>query len=132
MGLRSRNKISVTFNMSSMTDMVFLLLIFFIILSTLVSPYALRIDLPSKGSASNNTQQKITVVKINSNLAHFVDNKSVQKEQLEENLKAVMANREKKSIKLDAAQGVPTEEVVNIFTIAQRNDWQIVLASKKR
>ena len=47
MRLRGRNKINVNFNMSSMTDIVFLLLIFFMLTSTLVSPNALKLLLPS-------------------------------------------------------------------------------------
>jgi biopolymer transport protein ExbD len=47
MALRSRNKVSANFNMSSMTDIVFLLLIFFMLTSTLVSPNALKLLLPS-------------------------------------------------------------------------------------
>jgi len=55
MGLRSTHKVDAGFNMSSMTDLVFLLLIFFVIVSTLVSPYALPVDLPK---SANKTKEK--------------------------------------------------------------------------
>ena len=60
MAIRSRNKVSVSFSMSSMTDIVFLLLIFFIIVSTMVSPNALKVLLP-KSKAKTSSPQTVSV-----------------------------------------------------------------------
>lgn len=61
MKLRSRNKVDATFNMSSMTDIVFLLLIFFIVLSTFVTVHGLDIDLPKVKSVKNVVHSEIVV-----------------------------------------------------------------------
>lgn len=61
MKLRSRNKVDATFNMSSMTDIVFLLLIFFIVLSTFVTVHGLDIDLPKVASNKNAVHSEIVV-----------------------------------------------------------------------
>jgi biopolymer transport protein ExbD len=53
MAIRARNKITASFSMASMTDLVFLLLIFFMITSTLVSPNALKLLLPQSNSQTN-------------------------------------------------------------------------------
>ena len=75
MDIRGRNKINPNFNMSSMTDIVFLLLIFFMITSTLVTTSALDILLPK---ASGKTENKKSVsVSITKNLSYYIDNKQV-------------------------------------------------------
>ena len=61
MKLRARNKVDATFNMSSMTDIVFLLLIFFIVLSTFVTVHGLDIDLPKVAAQKNAVHTEITV-----------------------------------------------------------------------
>ena len=81
MNLRGRNKVTPEFNMSSMTDIVFLLLIFFMIASTLVSAEAIDLLLPK--SSSKTTQTKNVSVSVNKDLQYFVDLKQVPKNQLE-------------------------------------------------
>ena len=85
MALRSRNKVSANFNMSSMTDIVFLLLIFFMLTSTLVSPNALKLLLPNS-KAKTLEKQTISIdpglgvpldVDIEGDGAVFLDNTGV-------------------------------------------------------
>ena len=116
--------------MSSMTDLVFLLLIFFIILSTLVSPYALPVDLPS---SSNKTKQKPTVsVTLKPGGDIFVGSSKVNIENLENQLKAEFSklNKEEKGVVLHVDKTVPTGTTVEVLDIAKKNKWQIVLATK--
>lgn len=114
--------------MSSMTDLVFLLLIFFIIVSTLVSPYALPVDLPE---SSNRTKDKQTTsLRIGADLIHSIDNKVVSPENLEQELAQALANKSDESILLSVDQSVPTGVMVKVLDIAKRNQWKIVLKTK--
>ncbi|TVR39574.1 MAG: biopolymer transporter ExbD [Cryomorphaceae bacterium] len=128
MNLRSRNKVNAAFSMSSMTDLVFLLLIFFIIVSTLVSPYALPVDLPE---SSNRTKDKQTTsLRIGADLVHSIDNRVVSPDNLEAELAQVLATKSDESILLSVDQSVPTGTMVRVLDIAKRNKWKIVLKTR--
>ncbi len=131
MNLRSRNRINTGFNQSSMTDLVFLLLIFFIIVSTLISPYALPVDLPS---GKNRTKQKpIVSVTIKEDLTHYVDEKQVKPERVEPILVRKMKGQgEESAIKLHVDQNVPTGKMVRVLNIAKKNEWRIALATEPK
>lgn len=128
MNLRSRNKINASFSMSSMTDLVFLLLIFFIILSTLVSPYSLPVDLPVSKNRADAKQN--VALRIDSDLNYSVNNKIINADNLETELSVNLASVERPSIVLHVDQRVPTGETVKVLDIAKRNGWRIVLATK--
>ena len=129
MGLRSSHKVDAGFNMSSMTDLVFLLLIFFVILSTLVSPYALPVDLPT---SANKTKDKAKVaVRIDAEQHYSVNNNLIEPSQLEGVLQAEMAkNTSDQAIVLHVDQSVPTGVTVSVLDICKRNKWKIILATK--
>ncbi len=130
MELRSRNKVDPSFSMSSMTDLVFLLLIFFIILSTMVSPYALPVDLPN---SSNKSSDKQTVaLRIDSDMIYSVGNRIVDPTNLENELTSALSVHTEKSIVLHIDKSVPTGNTVEVLDIAKRNKWKIVLATKPK
>lgn len=114
--------------MSSMTDLVFLLLIFFIILSTLVSPYALPVDLPVSKNRSKDKQK--VALRIDKDMIYSVDNKIVDPMQLETALRTELQGTADPGIVLHVDQQVPTGKTVEVLDIAKRNDWRIVLATK--
>ncbi len=129
MNLGSRNKINTGFSMSSMTDLVFLLLIFFIILSTLVSPYALPVDLPN---SKNKTKQKPKIsVTIKEDLSYFIGSTRVTMENFEEELKTRLVDgEEQQSLVLHVDKKVPTGNMVQVLDVAKRNNCKIVLATQ--
>ena len=128
MALRSRNKVSPDFNMSSMTDIVFLLLIFFMLTSTLVTQNALDLLLPkAKGKTSN---QQNVAVSINKDLEVFINSEQINKNQLEIELQRRLRGEEDPTIILRAEQSVPIQDAVNVMDIAKRNKYKIVLAVK--
>jgi len=130
MNIRGRNKISPDFNMSSMTDIVFLLLIFFMLTSTLVTVNALDILLPkAQGKTENN---KSIAVSITKKLDFYVDRKKVTENELEQNLISLLANVENPTIVLRAEEGVPIEKAVRIMDIANRNKYKIILAVRPK
>ena len=127
MNLRGRNKISPEFNMSSMTDIVFLLLIFFMIASTLAKQLdTIEVKLPqAKGKTEN--RQSIAVT-INENNRFFIDGKRVNKARVKEELVMLVSQKEDKVIVLRAQKTVPLEEVVYVMNIANENAIKVVLA----
>ena len=130
MDIRGRNKINPNFNMSSMTDIVFLLLIFFMITSTLVTISALDILLPK---ASGKTENKKAVsVSITKNLNFYIDNKKISESRLEQNLLSVLAGKETPTIVLRAEEGVPIEKAVKVMDIANRNRFKVILAVRPK
>lgn len=123
---KTRNKVSTEFNMSSMTDIVFLLLIFFMLTSTMVTTNALDLVLPkAKGKTDSN---KSTSVSIDKDLNFFIDKDKVNEADLESQLLALFANAENKSIVLRAEKSVPHEKVVKVMDIAYRNQIKMVVA----
>jgi biopolymer transport protein ExbD len=128
MNLRGRNKVTPEFNMSSMTDIVFLLLIFFMLASTLVTTNAIDILLPK---ASGKTENKKSVaVSIKKNLTYYIDQERVGISVLETKLLDVLAKETKPTIVLRAEKSVPVEHVVKVMDIANRNKFKVILAVK--
>lgn len=127
MNLRGRNKISPDFNMSSMTDVVFLLLIFFMIASTLAKQLnTIDVKLPqAKGKTENRSTVAVTIDRLG---AFFIDDKKVAKGRLQASLIAQLTQSANKSIVLRAAENVAIEEVVYVMNIANQNGIKIVLA----
>ncbi len=128
MNLRGRNKVTPEFNMSSMTDIVFLLLIFFMIASTLVSAEAIDLLLPK--SSSKTTQTKNVSVSVNKNLQYFVDLKQVPKGQLESAVLEKVGASNSPTITIRSDQDVDLKHVVFIMDIANRNKIKSTLAVK--
>lgn len=128
MNFRGRNKVTPEFNMSSMTDIVFLLLIFFMLASTLVTTNAIDILLPK---ASGKTENKKSVaVSIKKDLTYYIDQKRVGVSVLENELLAALSKETKPTIVLRAEKSVPVENVVKVMDIANRNKFKVILAVK--
>ena len=128
MNLRGRNKVSPEFSMSSMTDIVFLLLIFFMLTSPVITPEALDLILP-KAKGKTTSVQNVSV-SITKDLQFYVDDQRVTQSSLESTLKTKLSGEEKPTIILRAEEGVPIEKAVNVMDIANRNSYKIFLAVK--
>jgi len=128
MALKTRNKVSSEFSMSSMTDIVFLLLIFFMITSTLVNPNAVPLLLPQ---SSNQTKAKpLTTVSITGDLKYYVETKTVPFDKLEETLKQKLGTGDDIYISLRVDEKVPMKEVIKVMNIAKRNQYKVVLVTR--
>lgn len=130
MAIKSRNKVSPNFNMSSMTDIVFLLLIFFMLTSTLVSPNALKLLLPN--SSSKTLAPQTVSVSVTQNLEYYVDKTQVSFEQLESTILSKMGSSEDNSIILHVDKTIAIEEAVKVMDIASRNRLKMVLATQPK
>lgn len=130
MDFRGRNKVTPEFNMSSMTDIVFLLLIFFMLASTLVTTNAIDILLPK---ASGKTENKRSVsVSINKDLTYYIDQKVVGESVLENRLISMLSDKESPTIVLRAEKSVPVDNVVKVMDIANRNRFKVILAVRPK
>ena len=127
MNLKGRNKITPEFNMSSMTDIVFLLLIFFMIASTLTKQLdTIEVKLPqAKGKTENRSAITVT---INKSKRFYIDDIVVAKSSLQSKLLSILSKSDSRVIVLRAEKNVPIEEVVYVMGIANQNSIKIVLA----
>ena len=130
MSLRSRNKVSANFSMSSMTDIVFLLLIFFMLTSTLVSPNALKLLLPN--SKARTLEKQTLSVSITPEIDYYIGDKQVEIENLEQELKLELTGQEEPAIILHADKTVDIEYAVKVMDIAYRNKYKVVLATNPK
>lgn len=127
MKLRGRNQIRPEFNMSSMTDVVFLLLIFFMIASTLAKQLnTIEVKLPkAEGKTENRSTVAVTITNANQ---YFIDSDKVTKRRLENQLISILSSMETPSIVLRTEKKVAIDEVVYVMNIANRNGIKVVLA----
>ncbi|MBG7610948.1 biopolymer transporter ExbD [Polaribacter sp. BAL334] len=128
MNLRGRNKIDPSFSMSSMTDIVFLLLIFFMLTSTLVTVSAIDVLLPKAGGKTENNTA--VAVSISSDALFYIDKTNVLETELEsEILKSVGADK-KKTIIIRGDKEAAYENVMKVIDIANKNKLKMILAVK--
>ncbi len=128
MNLRGRNKVNPNFNMSSMTDIVFLLLIFFMLSSTLVTVSAIDVILPQAGGKTENNTS--VAVSITNQSKFYIDKTLISKDNLElEILKKVGADK-KKTVVIRGDQNVPYKSVMQVIDIANKNKLKMILAVK--
>ena len=130
MAISQRNKISINFSSVGMTDVVFNLLIFFMLTSTLVHPSAIKLLLP-KGSSQTSAKPQ-TTVSINADLNYFIEQQPVAFEQIETILKQKLGAKPETYIALHADKTVPFENVVKILDIAQRNNYKLIIATSPK
>lgn len=130
MAIKSRNKVEPSFSMSSLTDIIFLLLIFFMLTSTLVSPNALNLVLPSSNTQSL-APQSISV-EINKSLEYAVDGKKVPLSQVRTLVNKKVSTLDDPTVVLSADKSVPIENVVEIMNIANDLKIKLILATKPK
>jgi biopolymer transport protein ExbD len=129
MAITSRHRANKNFNMAGMTDIVFLLLIFFMITSTLIVPAAGDVDLPE---SNNQTQANpVLVVSINRENAIFVDDQQYTLGELESVLRRKLEKYgEAPTIRLNADRNLHMQEVFTILDIARRNRYKVILGTQ--
>jgi len=127
MAISNRNKVGITFSNAGMSDIVFLLLLFFMLTSTLVQPTALKVLLP-KGTTQSNARP-MTTVSITKDHQYFVEDQPIALENLEAALQAKVGADPEIYISVHADRSVPLEFVVNVMNIAAKNQYKLILAT---
>lgn len=128
MAIKRKSKINARFSMSSMTDIFFLLLLFFMISSTLINPNALRLLLPK--STNQTTERPVTVVGIDARRNFYVNDRLTPFSMLERRLVEELREVEEPCISLQADKSVPLEEVVKVMNIAKDHNYRLILATE--
>ena len=135
MALKRRNRVEATFAMSSMTDLIFLLLLFFVMASTMSSPNDIKINLPTS-RAKTTTKQVVAKVSID-NLGNYYVALGRQKPvtiaaaELEGYLSSIQQQDSTMYVALHADQDIPYRDVVHVLDIANQHKMKIVIATKK-
>ena len=133
MALKRRNKIQTTFSMSSMTDVIFLLLIFFMVTSTVVFPNAIKVLLPqSKKQTSASPLARVTIDKDLNYYVAFGNERehSVSFDEITPWLRSMQLEEPDMYVALYADETVPYSEVIKVLDIANREHFRMVLATR--
>lgn len=127
MGLQTKNKVDSSFSMSSMTDVIFLLLIFFMLTSSFITPSGLPINLPSS-ETSDIVMQEVTIT-VTKDLQYSVNDRIVNREQIKSELTAALKGK-KGQVVLHIDKEVPVEYLVEIGGIAAGLEANVTIATK--
>ena len=136
MAIKSRNKVEPAFNSSSMSDLVFLLLIFFMLTSTLVAPNAIKLMLPSSNSKTM-AKQTVTVY-VNDQFQYFVDETAADETQLVDLINSKIGNDSQATVVLRSDKTVPVQYIVNVIDAvseinnATGNNHKVILATSQK
>lgn len=128
MAIKRNSKIESSFSMASMTDIVFLLLIFMLIATTMINPNALRLTLPRSDSAVKD--RPLVTLSVTPDLRYFLNGEQVEFEAIESSLRAMLGGEESPVMSLHSDETVPIGEVVRLMNIAQRNGYKLILATR--
>ena len=135
MALKRRLKVEATFAMSSMTDLIFLLLLFFVMASTMSSPNDIKINLP-QARAKTTTRQVVAKVSIDNLGNYFVAVGKAKPQPINpDDLEAYLSNIQQQDstmyIALHADEDIAYKEVVRVLDIANQHKMKLVVATKK-
>jgi len=129
MAIAPRNKINMSFSMSGMTDIVFLLLIFFMIVSTLVVPGTSEVDLPH--SNNQTVANPNAYVTITASQSFALDGMPIQLEELELRLKEIKTpDGQPPVIRLNADENLSMDQIFRFLEIARRNKFKVILGTR--
>jgi len=134
MAIKRTTKVDSGFSMSSMTDIVFLLLIFFLVTSTLINPNALKLLLPkSTGQVSAKATVSVSIKhwQDTDNFSYHIngDETPIRFDLIEDELIELLQAEEDPTFSIYADETVPIKEVVAVMNIAKRNHYKVIMAT---
>ena len=136
MAIKSRNKRKIDFNSSSMSDLVFLLLIFFMLTSTLVAPNAIKLLLPSSSSKTM-SKQTITVYVDDKN-QYYIEDRAIDEDDLQSEIKVALAGQLEGTVVIRSDKNVAVQYIVNIIDAVNEinkdtdNKHKVLLATSNK
>lgn len=129
MNLRSKSKVSTEFSLASMSDMIFLLLIFFLITSTMVSPNGVKIVLPKAGVQKPGKEN--VVVSIKPDLTVYINKDQTTLERLPSQLQIELSGEQDPVVAIAADKTVPYDNVMEVIKVATKLKYKILLKTDK-
>lgn len=130
MAIQSRHKSNINFAMSGMTDIVFLLLIFFMLVSTLIVPGAMNVNLPASNNQTiANPQLNVSITR---DMEFFIDGEAVARNELENTLRAVIAEKDEQpvTVRLDADENLNWDQITDFVEMAKRVKFKVILGTR--
>ena len=131
MNLQSKNKLHAEVFTAALNDIMFFLMLFFIIISTLLNPNVIKLNLPSANN-SQSIQKKEILLSVNKELQYFINNKQVQFPQIESVLAAEVATDREAFVVLRCDNNLTIQELVNLLEIGNKLNVKMILATKKK
>ncbi len=129
MNLRKRTKITAEVATSSMNDIMFLLMLFFLIMSTLLNPNVVKLTLPNSKHNQSLRQKEVTI-SVTKELQYFVNNAPVTFEMLEPMLASELSKSKDLTVILRCDSGITVQNLVNVLEIGNKLKVKMVLATK--
>lgn len=132
MAIKHGSKVDKSFSASSMTDLMFLLLLFLLIATTLISPNALKLMLPkSTNQLKDKAVTTVSIQKSANGYRYYVELQEVESlDGVERALQARLSGQEEPSVSLHADETVDWGEVVKVLNIAKRNGYKMIAATR--
>jgi biopolymer transport protein ExbD len=124
-----KNKIHAEASMSALSDIIFMLLIFFVIASTL-AVNGEQVNLPS--TTTGTPSQATITVTITPDMRYLINNQQFDKTAVEAELQGMLAGKTDKKIILNIDRSVPTGETIELFSVLKKNNWQPFIATKPK
>ena len=129
MKLRNKHKFSPEVSTSSMSDIMFFLMLFFLITSTLISPNVIKLTLPN--SKFNQTVRKTEIsVSINKDLKYYINNAEIPFSSLEQALNKEVTNKENVTVVVRCDNSIPVQNLVDLLQIGNKLKIKMILATK--
>ncbi|MFN8240339.1 MAG: biopolymer transporter ExbD [Bacteroidales bacterium] len=131
MKIRRNRQFRAEVSTSSLNDIMFFLLLFFLIVSTLANPNVIKLLLPSSNAAQNINKQQVTI-SVTENLEYYIDNRQVSLTQIEDILKQRLSNVEEPTVVLRFAYNLTIQDLIDVLEIGTRMKVKMVLATNKK
>ncbi|NVO21427.1 MAG: biopolymer transporter ExbD [Bacteroidetes bacterium] len=129
MKLRRKNKLIAEVATSSMNDIMFFLMLFFLIMSTLLNPNVIKLTLPNSKHSQAIHKKEISL-SITKDLQYFLDNKPVMFDQLETEIQRAVANEQEATVVLRCDNGLTIQDLVNVLEIGNKLKVKMILATR--
>jgi biopolymer transport protein ExbD len=127
--MRRKSRMHSEMRTDSLSDIMFFLMLFFLIISTMVNPSVIKLVLPKAQSGQTVTKQNITI-SIDAQKNYFINNKPVVFEQLESDLLAELKGIEEPTVVLRADNTLPIQVVVDLISLGNKMKVKMILATK--
>ncbi len=128
MNLRKRNKGTVEVQTSALNDIMFMLMLFFLLASAVVNPQVVKLLLPRSDSGQQSSAQKTVTVSIDEQLNYFVEKQQVTLDNLQSAVETYQRDSPDLTLVLYVARGVSIENTMQVFDVANQLKLKVVLA----
>lgn len=128
MSIKAKHKVDPNFNLSSMTDIIFLLLIFFMVSSSYIQTKGVLVEKPESKTATS--EPAVITISIDKNLRYYYEQELISLQEIENRLTLKKKEKENLTVSLSADKSVPIEKVISLMDIGRRHKIKVVIATK--